>query len=234
VSRRASASARNATRGRAIGIAGACLASLACAFPPEATAAIDLSAGILAGALQPDARAADHQWDVAPRAAWGAQALAGAGRWAGGARVWIADHEHELGLPDAPTARVRASRWEAVGRRELLAFGGWRASATASAGLLRLAWRPDEVAAQSGGSGPAVVVALRPVHEWTGAAGVAVQRRLAARWALGAELEHGVYALDVARREGDDVVVRRERFGEWSARVELAWRHGVRDAEDRR
>lgn len=228
------ASARNATRRRAIGIAATCVAALACAIPPEAAAATEISAGILAGALQPDARAADHQWDVAARAAWGAQALASAGRWAGGARVSLADHEHELGLADAPTARVRASRWEAVGRREVLAFGGWRASATASAGLLRLAWRPDEVVARSAGSGPPVVVALRPVHEWTASAGVAVRRRLATRWALGAEVDHGVYALDVARREGDQVVVRRERFGEWSARVELAWLHAVPGSEDRR
>ena len=46
-----------------------------------------LTVGALSGATRFDPHLADYQWRIDPRAAWGAQAIAGAGRVGAGLRV---------------------------------------------------------------------------------------------------------------------------------------------------
>lgn len=72
---------------------GAALA-LACATaparagePPAGDSAWRFSLGALSGSVVPDAALAGYQWAVLPRAAWGAQTLAGRGPFEGGLRL---------------------------------------------------------------------------------------------------------------------------------------------------
>jgi hypothetical protein len=45
---------------------------------------------------------------------------------------------------------------------------------------------------------------------------------------VGFELDHRIFALETAHRDGSQIEMKREAFGDWSARLELAWLHGRR------
>ncbi len=91
-----------------------------------------------------------------------------------------------------------------------------------SSEALQLGWSPDEVVVSPSGSGSEVTKRFAPVHEWTGGAGAAVERALPGPWRAGVQVERRVFGLDTAHRAGATVVMDRESFGEWSARLELA------------
>jgi len=61
------------------------------------------------------------------------------------------------------------------------------------------------------------------VNEWIGGAGVALRRPFRGPWAAGVELDHRLFALDTAHRNGSVIEYKRQTFGDWSARLELAW-----------
>ncbi len=186
-----------------------------------------LSLGLLAGTTQFDAGLADYQWDTTLRPGWGLQALIGGGRLAAGVRVWRAATTQSIGdLGAAPD--VHATRWELIGEGRLLEALGTEFRLTAGAGRLRLAWDPDRIVLQPAGGGAPIEVALAPVGTWTGGAGFVLRRPLAADWTVGLGVDARIYAIDTARRSGDTVVLARERFGDWSTRLELAWWRGPR------
>jgi len=214
---------REARRRGAHALTIAVLAAIA--FPGSSTAsdAAWLSLGVLGGSTQPPAGMADYQWDIRPQAAWGAQALAGAGPWAGGLRLWSTATTQDVGL--AEPAAVHRTSLEVVGRRRLASWWGVDVAAMAGVGMQRLSWDPDRVTVSTPG-GP-IDVDLTPVHEWIGGGGLALRRPLGAGWAAGLEVDHRFFALDAAHREGASVVESRESFGEWSARLELAWLNGL-------
>ena len=202
------------------------IAALTAALPHAAPAAESgrwLSFGLLGGSTQPPAKMADYQWDIRPQAAWGAQALAGAGPWAAGLRLWSTATTQDVGT--AEPATVHRTSIEVVGRRRLLGFWGTDVAAIAGAGLQRLSWAPDQVRVATPG-GP-IDVELAAVNGWIGGGGLALRRRLGGGLLAGLEVDHRIFALDAAHREGGSIVESRESFGEWSARLELAWLKGL-------
>ncbi len=180
-----------------------------------------LSIGLLGGTTQLSHGLADYQWNTTPRPSWGAQVLAGRNRFAAGLRLWRTQTTQAMGdLVAAPT--VRATSWELVGEGLLAEAWGARLLATAGVGWLHLGYQPDEVTIQPSGAGAPIVVDLAPADEWIAGGGLALRRSLVADWTLGLAIDARVFGLEAAHRVGDTVVVERESFGDWSARVELA------------
>lgn len=166
---------------------------------------------------------ADYQWEVRPHVAWGAQVFVGSGPFAAGIRWWHSSTTQSLGLSGQPDPDVRANSLELVARARMLAWRGLSIHASASGGRIGLRWSPDHVTVSTGGT--PVEVALAPIHEWVGGAGLAFEAPLPGDWFAGLEGERRVFALDTAHRSGSGVTYDRETFGDWSARVSLrrAW-----------
>jgi hypothetical protein len=198
--------------------AGAALALLAAA--PAAAAPLRLSAAALGGSAQPVAALADYQWDVRPQVAWGAQLEAGTGPFALGLRLWRGRTTQSLGDTGAGGTTVNATSLELVGRARVAAWRGVALEALASGGRLGLGWDPDRVTVAAGGT--PIEVSFAPVHEWVAGAGLAVRAPLARDWSMGLEWERRTYALDTAHRSGSAIVLGRDRFGDWNARLALA------------
>ena len=219
---RARGRVREARRRAARAVVLAALAAACSAAPAAADAWVSL--GLLGGSTQPPAQMADYQWDTRPQAGCGAQALLGRGAWGGGLRLWSTATTQDLGVAGA--ADVRRTSLELVARRRLASLFGIECSAIAGGGLLFLSWDPDRVTVQTPG-GP-VDVGLEPVLEWIGGGGVALRRPVGGALIAGLEVDHRFFALDAAHREGASIVETRDSFGEWSARLELAWMLGRR------
>lgn len=182
-----------------------------------------LAIGVLAGSTQPDARLANYQWVTTPRASWGAQALAGKGRFATGLRVARASTTQAIDLPSgASRVSVHSTSVELLGQGRLVALWGMHVFATASGGRLHLGYAPDEVVIPASGSSGPTTVALAPIDEWVAGGGLVARRALSGRWSVGLEIERRVFALDTAHRNGSVIENSRESFGDWNARVELA------------
>jgi hypothetical protein len=183
-----------------------------------------ISVGLLSGSTWLDTGLADYQWDVTPRMDWGAQALVGGGRFATGLRLWRSRTTQQIDPADATLAAdVRATSTELVGRGRLTTALRCEVMAVASAGLLHLGYHPDHVTITPTGGGAAITVDLEPVNEWIGGAGLALRRPLRGPWAAGVEMDHRLFGLDTAHRNGAVIEYGRQRFGDWSARLELAW-----------
>lgn len=183
-----------------------------------------LSVSGLAGSTQPDRGLADYQWDTTPHLAWGMKAMAGAGRFGAGIRLWRTRTTQDLGLAGETDPAVTSTSLELVGSARLASAWGTDVSATAGAGWLRLAYQPDEMTLDTGGGG--TVVSFAPIDEWIGGVGLALRRPALGPWALGLEVDHRRFALDTAHRSGPAIVTERPTFSEWSARLELAWTRG--------
>lgn len=181
------------------------------------------SVGILGGSTLVDGQLANYLWDTRPRAAWGAQVLAGRGRVALGTRVWRSQTVQVLELPAGPQSpAVRSTTLELLARTRVASPLGTQLWAGASAGRLRIDYQPDHVVVSSGPGGE-IVADLLPVSEWIAGAGLSLQLPLLARWTAGLDLDRQFFSLDTAHRSGAVVVDRREAFGDWSARLEIAW-----------
>ena len=184
------------------------------------------SIGVLGGITQLSHGLADYQWDTTPRPSWGAEAQVGGRRISGGVRLWKA--RTTQGMDDlAPASSVRTTRTELVGEYRLARAWGAEVRASAAAGWLHVGYHPDQVAFQPSGGGSPIVVGLAPVDEWIAGGGVGLRRSLHGDWSMGIGVEASVFGLDSARRDGQTLVVGRESFSNWSARVELArlYRH---------
>ena len=218
---------RDAIRARAVStaVASATAVALCCGSANAAspTAGRWFSVGALAGTWVPDGSLSDYQWNAMPQPAWGIQALGGASRWAAGLRLWSATTSQDLGS-SAPSPDVRSTTAEVVGRARLGSWWGTEVAAIASTGVLHLGWNPDHVTLDAGGT--PVEVAFESVTEWIGGGGLALRRPIGPSWALGLEVDHRVFALDTAHQSGGSIVRERESFGEWNARLELAWLRG--------
>lgn len=222
---RARGRVREARRRGANALTIAVLAAATAGFATTSAGAAPrwLSLGVLGGSTQPPGKMADYQWDTRPQAAWGAQALFGSGPWAAGLRAWSTATTQDVGL--AEPAAVHRTSLELVGRRRLASWWGTELAAMAGGGLLRLSWDPNRVSIATPG-GP-IDVDLVPVHEWIGGGGLALRRPFGSSFTAGLEVDHRFFALDAAHREGASIVESRQTFGEWSARLELAWLKGL-------
>lgn len=186
-----------------------------------------LSLGVLTGATQFDRHLADYEWNVTPRAAFGAQAIAGLGRFGAGLRVWRSQTTQHVDMADVENPTVGATSLEVVGRGRLLSRWGMALEASVASGWLHLGYSPDHVAI-AGTGGSAIDVDLKPVDEWVSGGGLALRRSLMGPWAAAIELDSQLFGMKTAHRSGSAIVVGRERFNDWSARFELARVYGRR------
>src|SRR5262247_2656794 len=214
-----------ALRGSSSLAAGAAVLLLASA-PSRAHAAEGerpwFGVGVLAGSTLLDAHFSDFQWDVKPRAAWGAEALVGRGAWTTGLRVWRATSTQELGQPASTSPEVAVTSLEWLAQRRVAQLAGTELLGTATLGGTWLGYHPDQVTITPSGS-PPIVVDLAPVREWTLGAGVGVRRPLAGHWSASLSVDVQSFALDTTHRNGNEIETKRESFGDWSARLGLTW-----------
>ena len=157
-----------------------------------------------------------------PRAAWGAESLAGRGPWGLGARAWRATTTQAIGQPGAASADLALTTLEVVGAWRVGGVLGTDLLATATIGRLWLGYRPDQVTITPAGS-PPVVVDLAPVHTWVAGAGLGLRRPWLGPWNATLSVDTQRFRLETARTDGNAVVIERRSFGEWSARLGLCW-----------
>jgi hypothetical protein len=179
-----------------------------------------ISLGLLSGTTLHDPALANYQMSTALEAGFGAQGLAGFGRFAAGLRLWTATTQQTIGASDPSNPKLRMTSSEAVAQGRLGRLGGAELVAVASVGWLHLGYHPDQVTVSSGAS--PIVVDLAPMDEWIAGGGLAVKHRLGAHWGLGLEVDRRIFGLDTAHRSGSTIVEQREWFGDWSAHLELA------------
>ncbi|MCA9755333.1 MAG: hypothetical protein KDA27_05980 [Candidatus Eisenbacteria bacterium] len=184
---------------------------------------VDLSA--LAGATRPDPHFADYQWSVDDQSNLGAQLLVGRGRLGVGARGWTTTNVQSVEIPgvlslDLDTRMVAA---EAVLRFDLVQVAGWSLYGQGSGGWMRLSYGTEALQFVPSGSQEEIDVPLDPVDGWIGSAGVGTQYRLPIGVFVGALVDHHVFQMETAHRDGDLIVFQDESFGEWTARAELGW-----------
>ena len=213
----------------AVAIALALIAGcvLTCAPRPARAANADahhwLALAVLGGSTVFDSQLADYQWDVSPRAAWGASLMGGAGRFGVGTRVWTTTTVQHTGLAvpgGDPT--VRSTTWDALGEARVTSALGTDVLLRANVGWLALRYSPDQLSVANPGGGAPIVVDFKPVNEWIGGGAVALRHALPGSWSTGLEVERRVFGLDTAHRNGSVIEERRETFGEWSVRLEVA------------
>jgi hypothetical protein len=89
-------------------------------------------------------------------------------------------------------------------------------------GRLFLAYDPDQMTFDPGAGAP-ITVAFDSIAEWDYGVGIEIRGRPTAQLALALQAEHTSFSLDTAHRNGDEIVETRERFDQWSLRVQAAW-----------
>lgn len=209
---------------RALGM-GVLLAGLAVAGPAAAGLGATerwVAIGPTAGSLGLDEDLANYRWDTRPASQWGAQAMVGRGRLAAGLWAWSAGTTQGTGLPEASvTPRVALRSVAAVGLVRVaspLGCGLWLGG---QAGRLRLRWEPGELAVDTG-AGP-VTVAYQDIDTWNLGVVAELRRALGRGLVAGLQAERSSFALDTSHRNGDVIENGRDRFTNWSARLQLAW-----------
>lgn len=191
------------------------LAPIASTAAAEAEPTVELHA--LVGTTRPDASLENYQWRVEATPAWGGAVRAGLGPYTAGLEVWT--NRTTQRIDATQNALVRATRIELIAGRRIAAFGANRLEARVAGGRMLLGYAPDRVTIDAG-SGP-VEVALAPIHTWSTGLGMALTSRLQDEWTVGLALDWHTYSLDTASRQGTTIVESRERFDDWSARIEI-------------
>ena len=183
-----------------------------------------LSLGLLAGTTQLDSRMADYPWDTSPRLDWGAEALVGTNGLATGVRLWRSGSEQTVDPTAAEQPSVTITTLDLVGRKRIAERWGLGLWGDLSGGWLRVAYDPDQIAIDAGGT--PVVVDLKSVDTWSAGCALAIERSFPGGWSAGLQAGHRWFELDTAHRNGNTIENRREEFGDWTARVALARRWG--------
>jgi hypothetical protein len=148
--------------------------------------------------------------------------MVGRGPLGAGVRYWETRARQWMGLAGASSPEVRASSLELVGQARIASWWNVDLLAIAGGGRLHLAWQPDRGVIQPAAGSP-IEVELDPIDTWIGGAGLGLRRSLVRGLEAGLEVDHRIYQLNTAHRDGDTIEERRETFGEWGARLGLGW-----------
>lgn len=209
------------------GAAWALIATTTCAGVAGATGVPWLSVGLLGGSTRAVGSLSDYQWKIGARPAYGAEAFASTGRFGVGLRAWTASSVQTVDVAGTPMApEVRWTSLALVGRTRLVSMLGCEARAGLSAGRMRLAYRPDAVTIDAGGT--PTTVNFDAVDEWIGGGELGLARALGSHWRVGMDLERRLFALDTAHRNGSVIEYARQSFGDWSARLGVERSLGLR------
>lgn len=187
-------------------------------------ASLWLEAGPALGALALDGDLADYRWDTRPAAQWSARVLAGRGAFALGVGAWRAATTQATGLPgDVPPLAVSVSAVALTGLARVATPLGCELRLGGQGGRLHAGWEPGSLKVDTGGGEP-VDVTFADIDEWLFGATAEIQRPLGRGLVAAVQAEWSSFALDTAHRRGGEIVELRERFGAWSARVQVGWR----------
>jgi hypothetical protein len=216
-----------ATRYRAGALAALCVclqfATSARAEDNDADSGWRVGVGAMLGGISFDSHLDDYRWDVSPALQTGAQATVHHGRFATGARLWLAHTTQASGLPgqtQAPRVNLTAVEW--IGQGRMISHRGVELWGMVHGGRLFLAYDPDQMTFDPGAGAP-ITVAFDSIAEWDYGVGIEIRGRPTAQLALALQAEHTSFSLDTAHRNGDEIVEARERFDQWSLRVQAAW-----------
>jgi len=204
--------------------AAAAAATLALVLAGGRAEAWSVGFGPSGGLISLDQELGNYRWDTAPRPAWGLAAKATSGRVGGGVRLWRSATTQVTGIPGetfAPDVRLTAT--EAFGEVRVARVAGVALLAGASTGALHLGWSPDRATLAPGGVGE-IEISYEPVTEWTAGAEISACRTLPGGLDLALGLGRSWFRLDTQHRAGDEIVARRDTFGHWIVRAELAHR----------
>ena len=182
-----------------------------------------IGVGPMIGGLVFDPTLDNYRWDVSPTLQTGAQATVYRGRLATGARVWMAHTTQASGIPGeavAPRVNVTAIEW--VGEGRMVSYRGVELWGAVHGGRLFLAYDPDQLTFDPGLGSP-ITVAYDAISEWDYGVGIEIRGHLTAQLALALQAENTSFSLDTAHRNGDEIVESRERFDQWSLRLQAAW-----------
>ncbi|HXV13731.1 MAG TPA: hypothetical protein VEC56_05955 [Candidatus Krumholzibacteria bacterium] len=182
-----------------------------------------IGVGAMLGGISFDSHLDDYRWDVTPTLQTGAQATVYHGRFATGARLWLAHTTQASGIPGETQApRVNLTGLEWIGQGRMVSYRGLELWGMVHGGRLFLAYDPDEMTFDPGAGAP-ITVAFDSISEWDYGFGIEIRGAVTAQLALALQAEHTSFSLDTAHRNGDEIVETRERFDQWSLRVQAAW-----------
>lgn len=182
-----------------------------------------LGVGPMIGGLTFDPNLDNYRWDIGPTLQTGAQAMLYRGRLATGARAWFTRTTQASGIPgetEAPRVNVTAIEW--VGGGRVASYRGVELWGAVHGGRLFLTYDPDQMTFDPGVGEP-ITVAFDSISEWDYGFGAEIRGALTAQLALALQAEVSSFSLDTAHRSGDEIVESRERFDQWSLRLQLAW-----------
>ena len=182
-----------------------------------------LGVGPMVGGLAFDPTLENYRWDVSPALQAGLQASVFRGRLAAGARAWRAHSTQATGIPgDSQAPRVALTGVELMGQGRMLSYRGVELWGAVHGGRLFLAYQPDQLVVDTGIGAP-ITVAFDSIAEWDYGFGIEIRGDLRPQLALALQAERTSFSLDTAHRSGDEIVASRERFDQWSLRLQASW-----------
>jgi hypothetical protein len=185
-----------------------------------------IAIGPTIGGLAFDPSLDDYRWDVGPALQSGAQATLYWNRLATAARVWFASTTQATGVPGtaAPHVNVTAVEWVGMGR--VVSYRGVELWGAVHGGRWFLSYDPDQLTFDPG-SGSPITVSFDSISEWDYGLGLEIRGDLTSQLALALQADHSSFSLDTAHRSGSEIVESRERFDQWSLRLQVSWLVGL-------
>jgi hypothetical protein len=182
-----------------------------------------LAIGPVAGAVALDEDLTNYRWDTQPAVQSGIQATLYRGRFAAGLRYSHSNTTQGTGLPDTDALRVSLNAFDLVAQVRVVKHWGFEMWGSAFGGRLHMGYDPDEMTFDSGTALGSVTVNFDPISEWQLGTGLEMRRELMRQLALSLQGEGSTFALDTAHRSGSEIVESRERFYNWSLRLQVSW-----------
>jgi len=189
----------------------------------EGTSAWRLAIGPSAGAVALDQDLTNYRWDTRPAVQSGLQATLYHGRLAAGLRYWHSSTTQASGIPDTEALQVSLNGLDLVGQARIAKRWGLGLWGTAFAGRLHMGYDPDEATFDTGTALGSVTVDFDPISEWQFGTGLELRTELTRQLALSLQGEGSTFALDTAHRKGSEIVESRDRFYNWSLRLQISW-----------
>ena len=183
-----------------------------------------LAVGPAAGGLVFDQDLADFRWDTRPAVQSGLRATVYRGRLATGIRILRTHTTQASGIPgETRVPQVNLTAVDILGQARVMRFGGAELWGSAHGGRLHLGYDPDKLAFDPGGGSGVITVDFKPISVWDFGFGLEVRGELRRNIALSLHGEGSTFALDTAHRLGNEIVLSRERFYNWSLRLQFSW-----------
>jgi hypothetical protein len=198
----------------------------ACAAPASAqTSSWWLATGLGAGAITPDQSLANYRWDTSPAPLYALQAVAGYGRLATGLRYsrWTTTQGTGLSNQVDSDPTVQLDNLALVAQFRLAQVAGFQLWATGLAGRVGVSYAPDQISFATGVGGEEITVDYAAINEMNLGWGLELKRSFGDRLAAALQAEQSGFHLDTSHRRGAEIVSAREKFVNWSLRLQVSW-----------